>query len=67
MEQYKIGEIVIDMKGDYGDVAYRLTKPYNEDFLKESNKDLYERLIANVDDLHSIIYDLLNREVNKND
>lgn len=67
MEQYKIGEIFIELNGDYGDVAYRLTKPYNEDFLKESNKDLYERLIANVNDLHSIIYDLLNREVKNND
>ena len=67
MEQYKIGEIVIDMKGDYGDVAYRLTKPYNEDFLKESNKDLYERLTANVNDLHMIIHDLLHREVKNND
>lgn len=67
MEQYIIGEIIIDMNGDYGDVAYRLTKPYNEDFLKESNKDLYERLRANVNDLHIIIHDLLNREVKNND
>jgi hypothetical protein len=67
MEQYKVGEILIDFDGEDGSLVYRLTKPYNEDFLKESNKDLYERLIANVDDLHSIIYDLLNREVKNND
>lgn len=67
MDLMKIGEILIDFDGDDGSLVYRLTEQYNEGFLKESNKDLYERLIANLDDLHSIIYDLLNREVKNND
>lgn len=67
MDLMKIGEILIDFDGDDGSLVYRLTTQYNEGFLKESNKDLYERLIANLDDLHSIIYDLLNREVKNND
>lgn len=61
MELTKIGEILIDFDGDDGSIAYRLTENLNDLILKESNKDLLDRIETNIDDLQSIIYDLLER------
>lgn len=61
MELMKIGEILIDFDGEEGSIAYRLTENLNDLIMKESNKDLLDRIESNIDDLQSIIYDLLER------
>lgn len=61
MDLMKIGEILVDFDGEEGSIAYRLTENLNDLMLKESNKDLLDRIESNIDDLQSIIYDLLER------
>jgi hypothetical protein len=61
MDLMKIGEILIDFDGEDGSIVYRLTENLNDLILKESNKDLLGRIESNIDDLQSIIYDLLER------
>lgn len=61
MELMKIGEILIDFDGEDGLIAYRLTENLNDLMLKESNRDLLGRIESNIDDLQSIMYDLLER------
>ena len=61
MDLMKIGEILIDFDGEDGSIAYRLTENLNDLMLKESNKDLLGRIESNIDDLQSIMYDLLER------
>lgn len=61
MDLMKIGEILVDFDGEGGSIAYRLTENLNDLMLKESNKDLLDRIESNIDDLQSIIYDLLER------
>ena len=61
MDLMKIGEILVDFDGEEGSIAYRLTENLNDLMLKESNKDLLDRIESNIDDLQSIMYDLLER------
>lgn len=58
MEFMKIGEILVDFDGS---IVYRVTENLNDLILKETNKDLLDRIKSNIDDLQSIMYDLLER------
>lgn len=61
MELMKIGEILVDFDGEDGSIVYRLTENLNDLILKESNKDLLDKIESNISDLQDIIYDLLER------
>lgn len=61
MEMMKIGEILVDFDGEDGSIVYRLAENLNDLILKESNKDLLNRIESNISDLQSIMYDLLER------
>lgn len=61
MELMKIGEILVDFDGEDGSIVYRLTENLNDLILKESNKDLLDRIESNISDLQDIMYDLLER------
>lgn len=61
MDLMKIGEILVDFDGEEGSIVYRLTENLNDAILKETNKDLLDRIESNISDLQSIIYDLLER------
>ena len=61
MDLMKIGEILIDFDGEEGSIVYRLTENLNDAILKETNKDLLDRIESNISDLQDIIYDLLER------
>lgn len=59
MDLMKIGEILIDFDGS---IVYRVTENLNDLILKETNKDLLDRIESNISDLQSIMYDLVERE-----
>lgn len=61
MDLMKIGEILVDFDGEDGSIVYRLTENLNDLILKESNKDLLDRIESNISDLQDIVYDLLER------
>lgn len=61
MESYKIGEIQIVYEDEGGAVAYGFTKSIDDIIQLDTNKDLHDRILANVAELHDIICDLSER------
>lgn len=61
MEVIKIGEINIVSEEDGGSVAYSFKQTIDEALQLGTNEDLYARLMANVNELHNIICELLER------
>jgi len=57
-----VGHIVVEFEEDGGLVCYRFTTLIDEALQKETNKDLHDKVLKNVRDLHNIIYEVLDRE-----